>query len=287
MRLISVERALTALAVSRQVAVTVATSLIIARACGSVSAKNSDAASSKSSEQVPSSRLMFVVNTRGLPRIYPAFGRHCYAYSRWKLSEPEREIVRKYRPDGARYRTFSDVKKQGAYANEIRETRIKEQRQLRDDGLALELNGGFWQPDVGALRRDGVQLVGLKSSIRGAAEFYPADTLMSQDKWPVEPRARAMAYEGLQSVQSVNVDIGNEQSRGFAYCYAEEFPLRDNFFAKTGTLPATATIDGTTSVTNADAHWRGFSSMPLYIFETDECVLEGMIFNLESTRGDV
>ncbi|BAV46086.1 hypothetical protein MesoLj113a_38220 [Mesorhizobium sp. 113-1-2] len=222
-----------------------------------------------------------------LPRTYPAFGRHCYAYSRWKLTEPEREIVRKYRPDGARYWTFSDVKKQGAYANEIREARIKEQKQLRDDGLALELNGGFWQPDVGALRRDGVQLVGLRGSTERAAAFYPADTLMSQDKWPVEPRARTAAYETLQSVQSVNVDIGNEQSRGFAYCYAEEFPLRDNFFSKTGTLPATATIDGTISVTNADEHWRGFSSMPLYIFESDEYVLEGTIFNLESTGGDV
>ncbi|TIN30889.1 MAG: hypothetical protein E5Y31_05280 [Mesorhizobium sp.] len=179
------------------------------------------------------------------------------------------------------------MKTQGAYANEIREARIKAQEQTRDDGLLLELNGGFRQPDVGALRRDGVQLVGLKSSIRGAAAFYPADTLMSQDKWPVEPRARTAAYESLRSVQSVNVDIGQEQRRGFAYCYAEEFPLRDNFFAKTGTLPATATIDGTTSVTNAYEHWRGFSTMPLYIFENDEYVLEGKIFNLESPRGDV
>nr|ASK44500.1 hypothetical protein [Agrobacterium tumefaciens] len=65
MRLILAERAPIALAVSRQVAVMVATSLIIARACGSVRArKNSDAASSRSSEQVPSSRWMFAVSSR-------------------------------------------------------------------------------------------------------------------------------------------------------------------------------------------------------------------------------
>src|SRR3546814_3024666 len=51
MRVISAERAPTALAVSRHVAVTTATSLMMARACGSVSAKNADAASRRSSEQ--------------------------------------------------------------------------------------------------------------------------------------------------------------------------------------------------------------------------------------------
>lgn len=66
MRLISAGRAPTALAVSRQVAVTVATSLMTERAWRSVNAKNSDAASSKSSEQAPSSRSMLVVSTRAL-----------------------------------------------------------------------------------------------------------------------------------------------------------------------------------------------------------------------------
>jgi hypothetical protein len=66
MRLISTERAPTDLAVARQVAVAAATSLMVARACGRLSPKNPDAASSKSIEQVPSSRSMFVVSTRAL-----------------------------------------------------------------------------------------------------------------------------------------------------------------------------------------------------------------------------
>jgi hypothetical protein len=52
MRLISAERAPTGLAVLRHVKVTIATSLIIARAWARVSAKNSDAASRRPSEQV-------------------------------------------------------------------------------------------------------------------------------------------------------------------------------------------------------------------------------------------
>ena len=47
MRLISEARALIALAASRHVAVAVATPLMIARAWGSVSAKNPDAASNR------------------------------------------------------------------------------------------------------------------------------------------------------------------------------------------------------------------------------------------------
>lgn len=65
-RAIPAERAPAALAVSRHVAVTIATSLMIARACGNLRPKNSEAASSRSSEQVPSSRSMFVVSTRTL-----------------------------------------------------------------------------------------------------------------------------------------------------------------------------------------------------------------------------
>lgn len=63
---ISADRAPTALAVSRQVLVTVATSSMMARAPGSVSPKNCEADSNRSSEQVPSPRSMFVVSTRAL-----------------------------------------------------------------------------------------------------------------------------------------------------------------------------------------------------------------------------
>ena len=66
MQLISDERAPTALAVSRHVVVTVATSLIILQGFVSVSAKFSEAHSRRSSGQVPPSRSMFVVSTRVL-----------------------------------------------------------------------------------------------------------------------------------------------------------------------------------------------------------------------------
>ncbi|PBB38900.1 hypothetical protein CK221_04480 [Mesorhizobium sp. WSM3868] len=227
----------------------------------------------------------------GLARTYPAFGRSCSAFSRWKLTGPEREIVRKYRPaNAARYWTISDPAAGAAYANEIREARKKAKKQTRDDGLTLGLNGGFWQPDFGALRRDGVQLVGLKASSKGssttrAAAFYPADTSMRQDKWPVERTARIAAYEVLQSVNTTNIDIDGGLNRGFAYCYSGEAPrgaLRDKVWA----LPATTTVDGQESVAGAPEHWGFGFDRANFVFDSDEYVLERVLFNLESTRGD-
>ncbi|MDG4853309.1 MULTISPECIES: hypothetical protein [unclassified Mesorhizobium] len=174
----------------------------------------------------------------GLTRTYPAFGRSCSAFSRWKLAEPEREIVRKYRPaNGARYWTISqnllDTTTQASLTNEIREARKKAKKQTRDDGLTLGVNGGFWQPDFGALRLDGTQLVGLKASSKDssttrAAAFYPADTSMRQDKWPVEQASRIAAYEVLRSVNSTNINIDDGRNRGFAYCYSGEPPPRNS-----------------------------------------------------------
>lgn len=223
----------------------------------------------------------------GLTRTYPAFGRSCSAFSRWKLTEPEREIVRKYRPaNAARYWTISDPATGAQYANEIREVRKKAKKQTRDDDLILGFNEGFWQPDFGALHRDGVQLAGLRGSTESAAAFYPADTSMRQDKWPVEQTARLAAYEVLRSVTTTNIDIDGGRDRGFAYCYSGEAPrgaLRDKVWA----LPATTTVDGQELVTGAPEHWGfGFDSAN-FVFENDEYVLERVLFDLESTRGDV
>ncbi len=227
----------------------------------------------------------------GLTKTYPAFGRSCYAFSRWKLTEPEREIVRKYRPaNAARYWTISqtllDETTQAAYANEIGEARIKAHGQTRDDGLVLGWNEGFSQPDFGALRRDGVQLVGLKSSIREAAAFYPADTSLRQDKWPLEQPARLAAYEALRSINTTNIDIDYGRNRGFAYCYSGEalrgMP-RDTVWA----LPAFTTVDGQELVAGAPEHWGFGSDSANFVVENDEFVLERVLFNLESTRGDV
>ncbi|TIO76077.1 MAG: hypothetical protein E5X74_04700 [Mesorhizobium sp.] len=224
----------------------------------------------------------------GLARTYPAFGRSCSAFSRWKLTESEREIVRKYRPaNAARYWTISDTAARAAYANEIREARKKAKKQTRDDDLILGFNEGFWQPDFGALRRDGVQLAGLRGSTERAAAFYPADTSMRQDKWPVERTARIAAYEVLQSVNTTNIDIDGGRNRGFAYCYSGEAPPRGALKDKVWALPAVTTVDGQELVTGAPEHWGFGFDRALFVFDNDEYVLERVLFNLESTRGDV
>ena len=227
----------------------------------------------------------------GLTRSYPAFGRSCSAFSRWRLSGPEREIVRKYRPsNAARYWTISqtllDTTTQASLTSEIREARKKAKKQTRDDGLALEINGGFWDPDFGALRRDGVQLVGLRGSTEGAAAFYPADSSMRQDKWPVEQAARTAAYETLQSVITTNVDVDDGRNRGFAYCYLGDRPPTKELRDKVWALPATTTIDGKEVVAGAPEHWGYGFDRAEFVFDGDEYVLERVLFNLESTRGD-
>jgi hypothetical protein len=156
-------------------------------------------------------------------------------------------------------------------------------KQTRDDGLVLGWNDGFWQPDFGALRRDGVQLVGLKGSLERAAAFYPANTLMSQDKWPAEPAARGAAYGALQLVNIVNVDIADGQDRGFARCYADE--RAGKYYDKARAVMASITVDGIPAE-GGPAHWSGIPGNIHYIFESDEYVLEQVIFYLESTRGD-
>ena len=91
----------------------------------------------------------------GLQRTQPAFGRHCRAYSRWRLSAPEQEIVRKYRPAGeARYWTISDTEKRVAFEKELYGGVLEKLgKRTRDDGLELNFREGFEQPDFGALRR--------------------------------------------------------------------------------------------------------------------------------------
>lgn len=221
----------------------------------------------------------------GLQRTYPAFGWHCHAYSRWKLNQLEQVVVRKYRPAGAaRYWTISDTETRVAFEKEHGGLLEKLGKRERDDGLMLNFREGFWQPDLGALRRDGVKKVGIKG-VERAASFYPANTTMSQDKWPVSPDERAAAYAELKSVNIIGIDVAEGQTRGFAYCYSEEWPPKQ-FEAAAKAAAATTTVDGTV-VEAAPLHWRGNPGQVTVVFDDDDYVLTDEIFYIESTRGDL
>jgi hypothetical protein len=120
-----------------------------------------------------------------------------------------------------------------------------------------------------------------------AAAFYPANTSMSQNKWPVEPTARIAAYEALQSVNTTNIDIDGGQNRGFAYCYSGEWPPSGALKDKVWALPATTTVDGEALVSGAPEHWGWGFDRAEFVFDNDEYVLERNLFSLESTGGDV
>ena len=101
----------------------------------------------------------------GLQRTQPAFGRHCRAYSRWRLSEPEREVVRKYRPAGeARYWTISDTEKRVAFEKELYGRVLEKWASLyATTALSLACASGSNSPKPGAApgRCEAVQLHGL------------------------------------------------------------------------------------------------------------------------------
>lgn len=228
----------------------------------------------------------------GLQRTEPAFGRHCQAYSRSQLSEAEQEIVRKYRPAGEpKYWTIADMTQLLAFERERYELLQKLGHATRDDGLELNLHEGFEQPDFGALRRGGVKRVGLNWP-RRAASIYPASTSMSQDKWPVSPKERAAAFEALKTVNIVDVDFANGQTRGFAYCYYGvrfSWPGSETgqkYIDKAKSVPATTTVDGNI-VYDSLKHWRGSDDFPT-IFESDKYIMiHNNVYYLESTGGDI
>ncbi|MDG4853310.1 MULTISPECIES: hypothetical protein [unclassified Mesorhizobium] len=52
-------------------------------------------------------------------------------------------------------------------------------------------------------------------------------------------------------------------------------------------MPATTTVDGKELVSGAPEHWGYGFDHANFVFDSDEYVLERVLFNLESTRGDV
>jgi hypothetical protein len=225
--------------------------------------------------------------SRGLQRTKPAFGRHCRAYSRWKLSDAEQEIVRKYRPAGGpRYWTISDTQTHVALEKELYGLLGKEGKIARDDGLVLNFGEGFEQPDFGALRRDGVRPVG-RNSIERSASIYPASTSLSQDRWPVSSEDRAAAYAALTTINIVNVDLAEGQTRGFAYCYSgEHFWGEPQNYAKVKAASTTTTVDGHI-VEGGPDHWNHPDQVDL-IFDGEDYLMQlNSVYYLESTRGDI
>ncbi|MGV3551672.1 hypothetical protein [Rhizobium sp.] len=223
----------------------------------------------------------------GLKRSHPAFGWHCYAYSRWKLSAEQQAIVRKYWPaERPKYWTLADRKRLSELGGEIAEASQTPNggRMMRDDGRIVASHGVNRSVNLGAMRRDGVPMVGFSNTyLVNAVSLYPFDTTMSQDKWPEPPDERAAAYAALKSITTARIEVDGGRKRGFAYCYAMEWPRQFQQVAES--VPAGATVDGEPAQGVID-RW-GLGAVVPTLVERDQYLFRYEQFYLESTRGDV
>ncbi|CAN7426763.1 hypothetical protein [Rhizobium sp. LjRoot254] len=224
----------------------------------------------------------------GLKRSHPAFGWHCYAYSRWKLNAEQQAIVRKYWPaNRPKYWTLTDRKQLSDLGGEIADAAQTPggAEMMRDDGRIVASGGGsIWDVDWGAMRRDGSARAGFSlPHLANAASLYPAGTTMSQNKWPELPDERAAAYATLKSITTAGIEVDGGKKRGFAYCYAMEWPRQFQQVAES--VPAGATVDGE-PVKGVIDRWGLGADVPT-IVERDQYLLRYRQYYLESTRGDV
>lgn len=224
----------------------------------------------------------------GLPRSHPAFGWGCHGYSRWKLNEQQQAIVRKHWPaDRPNYWTLADPKQLSDLSGEIvasTQTPVGA-KMMRDDGRTIVSSGVNRSVDLGAMRRDGVSRVGpSRSYLVNAVSLYPADMTMSQDKWPELPDERAAAYSALKAITTAAIEIDGGKKRGFAYCYAMDWPRQYQRLVES--VPAGATVDGETVQGTID-RWKGFGTTVPIIVERDQYLLRYEKYGLESIRGDV
>lgn len=239
-------------------------------------------------EQYHSAQPRDVVEKMGLKKIYPAFGRSCWAYSRSLLPEKLRAKVRKYWPaDRPKYWMIPDHKS----LVELRET-FNGADFSRDDGGEL-LGTGPWvdseRPKYGALRHRGStpSPPGIGQRDFGPPAFYPFTSDVSAAKWPRDPSKWISYVSTLSPVNILNVSATIPENRGFAYCFeSPAFSSNEEAMQALEGQPASFTVEDQPAE-GAPKNWSTSAGTTTPIFEGDQFIYYHQQFYLESTRGDV
>ena len=238
-------------------------------------------------EQYHSAQPQDVVEKMGLTKIYPAFGRSCWAYSRSLIPEEYRANVRKYWPaERPKYWMIPDYKSLA----ELREA-FEEANFSRDDGGELKGIGpwiGSEWPGYGMMHRSGSKRVGPVSlSMVNTPAFYPFTSDVSEASWPRDPSMWISYISHLSSVNILNISTAKTANRGFAYCYQRpSFSSNPEAIDLLEKRAASLTIDGN-PVSGAPGNWEMGVWMTGTLFESDQFIYYHQQFYLESTRGDV
>jgi hypothetical protein len=242
-------------------------------------------------EQYHSAQPLDQVEKMGLTKVYPAFGRSCWAYRRSLIPEQHRAALRRFWPaERPKFWIVRDTEQRKRMREAI-DWRNSE-RFARDDGRrAGDRSFALFEPGEGGYRRDGVKRIGpsTKPYLEYAPALYPASSDISGPRFPNQPSQWPAFIAGLKHVSIMDVDVAGTANRGFAYCYIGNplaLPTHTELFPLLRQTPGALTVDGQI-VAGAPDHWTDWMTDLTPIFEEDRFLYVFKPFDLESTRGDV
>ncbi len=228
-----------------------------------------------------------IVAKMGLAKVYPAFGRVCYAYQRFLIPATLKERVRKYWPeDRPDYWMPPTYPLQAEAFGDFRDTPVQ-----RDTGGTFQVPRQFYSGDTmadhGVARSSGGGVLrGPPEGYPIAASFYPingGDAAWTE--WPPEPDAWLdYIRRKPEPIIATEVDIRGGQERGFAYCYVKMDSVRSESGKLLAAKKAVYNVDGQ-SIRGTPEVWR-WTFLPWFAYR-DEYFFDFTNIYLDTPRGDV
>jgi hypothetical protein len=231
-----------------------------------------------------------VLKRMGLSRVAIPWAHRCEGYSRYRIPDAMRPLVRQHWPEGRpEYWRVKDWQAE----NELRAA-LWDGKSLRADrDVDAPHNTNLFGPvpsdpaDFGFPTRAGGGVLHVSASARRTRfppAYYPAMSDYRLDAWPRD-RAEWPGYVAAKD-KFVNVDIqtGGGALRGFAHCFTRNVAPNDAAWTSALKKTLVGSVDGHEI---AGQSRPGPAVAPILIFERDEYVLRFFEITLESTRGDV
>ncbi len=228
-----------------------------------------------------------IVEGMGLTKVYPPFGRVCYAYRRFLIPDSVKDHIRKYWPaDRPDYWLPPTWPLQAEALGIFRDVPVQ-----RDTGGPFKLTRRFWSgnsmADLGVMRSDGGGLMWGKAEGHSVtSSFYPVDgELASWAQWPADPDVWVgFIQQEPEPIVATEVSVRNGKSRGFAFCFAKMDRSRSEAGDLLAEKPAVYLVDGD-PIHGAPQKWR-WTFLPWFAYR-DEYFFDFTDIRLNSTRGDV
>ena len=223
-----------------------------------------------------------VMKEFGVRRVWPAFGRTCFAMKRFKIPASERARFAKYwPPDRPRYWGIASYEQRSEMMRGFPRELLE-----RDDGGPQNKRDVF----SGA---EGMADRGVANRNKGGTlyrngyppSFYPASSGLSAEKWDDDPDKNPNSAKGRSEYLISQVDVLEGAHRGFAYCYIPPGQIisgeLSGYLSKTAKL--VSRVDGE-EVSGVERWWM---RPALELYEKDEFIFVLDKLYLDSMRGDV